>query len=385
MKILPLLLSLALAGGVSFCAVAAPAGTLQIAHPAAWEVRTSMGFDALCALNILSGDPYYTVLYPDETAMFQDAKYADARAAAVELKRRIKDEGKSIISAALVLVFSGGPDDTLDDLLHSARAPQQLERAFRAAAQWDQDTWREFLDSRETVVRALEAMRRAGFEQWWREHVAPETSAKAAELRSELAKYDMSAEQRRLMGPSFKSDRLTVILLHFSKPHGIRIQGSRYLLNVGYPLRIVLRGGAHEPFHPPFDIKNAGVKAAIARIGSGATLQNIVKTHDPSFGYNSAEGMIDEDSTQALEQIVSERLGFSSPARERWEADDGMHLLAAAIYDAMRETGFVATGGVYQEWFVAMAKRGEFDEQALRARATRVLGAQAVARWTPHR
>jgi hypothetical protein len=37
---------------------------------AEWTLRTSQGFDALCAINILPGDPYYTQQYSADTAMF---------------------------------------------------------------------------------------------------------------------------------------------------------------------------------------------------------------------------------------------------------------------------------------------------------------------------
>jgi hypothetical protein len=42
----------------------------------------------------------------------------------------------------------------------------------------------------------------------------------------------------------------------------------------------------------------------------------LVQHHDPSFGYNTTEGYIEEDSVQALEQIVSEKFGFGRNACE---------------------------------------------------------------------
>ena len=86
-----------------------------------WDVRTSQGFDALCALNLLSGDPYYLEQYPDEAKEFATPAYAPAREAAAELKRIIKDKNGGIVSAHLTLVLSGGPDSTLAAVLASAQ------------------------------------------------------------------------------------------------------------------------------------------------------------------------------------------------------------------------------------------------------------------------
>src|SRR5438067_12514684 len=98
-----------------------------------WTVRTSQGFDALCALNVLSGDSYYSSRCAADTAMFGQLRYASARAAAQRVKASIKDQHGMIVSAFLTLVFSGGPDSTIDAVLESARNPQRLEASLRAS------------------------------------------------------------------------------------------------------------------------------------------------------------------------------------------------------------------------------------------------------------
>ncbi len=47
---------------------------------------------------------------------------------------------------------------------------------------------------------------------------------------------------------------------------------------------------------------------------------------------------------QALEQVITERLGLARDAQQRWkENDDGMHVLAVALYSAMKEESFAET------------------------------------------
>ncbi len=69
--------------------------------------------------------------------------------------------------------------------------------------------------------------------------------------------------------------------------------------------------------------------------------------HNPSFGYNSFDGFIEEDCVQALEQVVNERLKVEREAHKRWqESDDGMHVFAVALYRSMKEEGFNQKKGV---------------------------------------
>jgi hypothetical protein len=200
-------------------------------------------------------------------------------------------------------------------------------------------------------------------------------------LQGELARYDVLGEQLRLTGV-VDEDSIEVIVLYFSKPHGIRIQGPRFLTHVSYPADIVLRNAAHEPLHPMFNLADEHVRALVSRLGSRPLLAAILAKHDPSFGYNSADGLIDEDSVQALEQVVSERLGFAKDARERWRTgDDGMHVFAAVLYDLMRESGYAESGGHFVQWLMAREADGALSAEAIEKRARHMLGDDAVDKW----
>jgi hypothetical protein len=72
-----------------------------------------------------------------------------------------------------------------------------------------------------------------------------------------------------------------------------------------------------------------------------AFLMNKVEHHDTSFGYNILAGLEEEDSVQALEQIVAEKFGMGGDPRRYWrEQDGGIHGLAVALYSLMIEQKF---------------------------------------------
>ena len=115
-------------------------------------------------------------------------------------------------------------------------------------------------------------------------------------------------------------------------------------------------------------------------------MASIVEDHDPQYGYQRFVSVIDEDSTQALDQIVADRLGFARDPGERWRhSDGGMHMLAAALYHAMQETGFADSGGKYEDWLKNGLRSGLLSPAEVKRRAALVVGQEAVDAWGPQR
>jgi hypothetical protein len=155
--------------------------------------------------------------------------------------------------------------------------------------------------------------------------------------------------------------------LAYSEPHGIRITGLRFLTHESYPFKIVLHNAIHEPMHPPYNASDPRVRKAIDLLSNDPLIEDKVKHHDPSFGYNTAAGYIEEDSVQALEQIIAEQFGVARDARDYWkEQDGGMHVLAAAIYSGYK-AALQRGPETYSDWFVHAVEDGELRGDRLQA------------------
>jgi hypothetical protein len=90
--------------------------------------------------------------------------------------------------------------------------------------------------------------------------------------------------------------------------------------------------------HPPFDIHHQQLRQLIASLQQDTFLMSRFVGHNPSFGYNTLEGLIDEDCVQALDQVISEHFGVARDPRARWEeSDDGLHVFAVALYALIRK------------------------------------------------
>jgi hypothetical protein len=58
-----------------------------------------------------------------------------------------------------------------------------------------------------------------------------------------------------------------------------------------------------------------------------------------------------------------------------------MHMVAAALYHAIKDDGFDERGGVYADWLNDVLARGLLTPDEVRRRAREVVGEEAVAKW----
>lgn len=331
-----------------------------------WQLQPSLKYDTICLLNALSGDPYYLHYYQAEYDHFHALFTPKEQAAFVQLKRVIKDEGHGIISAKLALYYSVTADETLPEMIRTAHDSSQMEAALRKTPYWDEDSWQNFQMARPALEAALRALGRVGFPAYWAANAKPRVEKRIDELSPELAKYDIVPVIETYLGFPLPSHTITVYLLNYSEPHGIRITGLRFLTHVSYPFSIVLHNAIHEPMHPPYRTDEADVRNAIDLLGKDPTVIDKVQHHDASFGYNTAAGYIEEDSVQALEQIVSEKFGVGHNPCDYWrQQDGGMHVLAVALYLGYKRAD-AETPEPYSQWFIGAVRSGQLRGSALK-------------------
>lgn len=361
------------------------------ARPAApirtqWVVRGSEGFDALSFLSPLSGDPFYLGFYQEAVAAFAPRMPAQAMGALKAMMARAR-ELKVLLSPYLDGRFSGGPDATIGDLLNSIdHADALLLPPLRASTLWGdgaEESWRQFKVALPALRMILVAMRDAGFPAFRQAVFDAKAATRLPALRQKLTGIDLVPEVERLTGRTL-DPKIEVVVLEYCKPHGIRVQGQRFLTAIDWNDAIVIRTAGHELMHPPLNLAGPVARATLAVLSRDALLARIVKEHDPAFGYNSLEGLFDEDLASAIDQIVAERLGFARNPRERWiEVDGGMHVLAAGLYGLMRTTGFARSGGSLERWLQRATRAGRLAPPSLHAAAARLLGRQRDQLWPP--
>jgi hypothetical protein len=317
-----------------------------------WQLKPSLKYDALCLLNALSGDPFYLQYYQREYDHFHPLFFPEEQAAFAQLKRVLKERGGGIVSATLTLYYSKVDDETLPEMIRTAHDSSAMKAALQRTPYWIPEAWRNYEEATPALETALRALDRVGFAEYWERTARPQLEKRITELSPDLPKYDIIPVIEKYLGFPLPSHTITVYLLAYSEPHGIRVTGLRFLTHISYPFTIVLHNAIHESMHPPYRADDPTVRQAIELLGRDPLVLDKVAHHDPSFGYNSARGLIEEDSVEALEQIVSEEFGVGRNTQAYWEAQDGgMHILAPAIYVSYKQ----ALGRhpePYSQWFV---------------------------------
>jgi hypothetical protein len=331
-----------------------------------WQLEPSLKYDTLCLLNALSGDPYYLQYYQAEYDHFHPLFTPEEQAAFVQLKRTIKDEGHDIISAKLALYFSVVKDESLPEMIRTAHDSSQMKAALQATSYWDADSWKNYESAQSALEASLRGLDRVGFPAYWAANAKPKIENRIKELTVDLPKYDIIPVIEGYLGFPLPSHTIKVYLLAYSEPHGIRITGLQFLTHGSYPFKIVLHNAIHESMHPPYRAADPEVQRAIDLLGKDPTVMDKVAHHDPSFGYNTAPGYIEEDSVQALEQLVSEKFGVAHKTCKYWkEQDDGMHVLAPALYVGYKQAQSQAPQP-YSKWFVTSVENGALRGPALK-------------------
>lgn len=333
-----------------------------------WTIAPSLKYDALCFLNVLTGDPYYLKYYAAEYEAFAPRLSVEGREALASLRRKLKDERGQIISAFLALYFSATDAETIPEMLAVVDASEEMRERLRETPFYSEEGWALYESVRPELRVTLRALDAAGFPAYWEETARPRAEARIDELRPQLPGYDVIGEVERLVDRRLASDEITVYMLVFAQPHGIRITGTRFLTDVAWPFRIVLRNASHEMLHPPYDLaKDTALAAALNLLRADPFLMERVEHHNPSFGYNSFEGFVEEDVVQALEQVINERLGVGLDPQRRWrDNDDGMHVLAVALYQVLQPDTFGPSTETLAEFLTRIIRDGRLGPGTVR-------------------
>jgi hypothetical protein len=376
---------LAMASACAATGLPACAGPSAAAPQAArthWDIRLSEGFDALAFLGPLSGKDFYTRYYRAELAAFAPRLGPPALAALADLNRDA-DAAGSLLWPWLTLVFSGSRTDSLADLLASLDAAEvALLPPFKASAYWDEDDWRRFMASRTRLATVLNGLRDADFGAFRAGLIGTAATQRLASLRKLLSGLDVISEQERLLGRSLGRE-IQLNLLWFCKPHGVLVQGQCFLAHVESPDDVMVLTAAHEVLHPPFDMTGPAARACLEVLQRDDLFTRILAEKNPDTGYNSLVGILEEDTVQALDQIIQERLGYGRAPAVRWrDSDEGMHVLAAGLYGLLKADGFDRHGGAIERWMHDAATQGRLAPSTLHAAAAAVLGRPVERLWS---
>lgn len=348
-----------------------------------WQVRASEGFDAIAFLGPLSGTTLYLDFYAGDAATFAPRLPAAVRADAVQLWKDANKDGFGLLGPNLQVLFSApGHDTTIDTLLAALRSRQtSILPSYRASSYWRESDWVWFDRAAPRIDAIFTALRDAGFAGFRQERIGPDLERRIVDVTRAMVGFDVIAWHEKLTGRAFDPE-IQIVLLQFSKPHGIKVQGQTFLQAVDYDTATTVRIAAHEMLHPPVPMDGTAASAVLAVFERDPLIMKIVREHDTRWGYTTLKGLVEEDIVQALDQLISEALGVARKPAERWrQSDDGMHVIAAGLYGLLRLDGWPERGGMIEQWLTEAVRLGRLKPAAFHPVAAGVLERPVTALW----
>lgn len=311
-----------------------------------WQIEPEFKYDVLCFIGILVGDPFYLSYYQAEYDEFAPLLTEEVQQALAHVKEVIKGSG-NIVSATLCWIFSFADDSTLDALSHRLDHMDMIwERMENIRSESVGENRSLIAQTHADLHCIFQFLQDINFYHYWESRIQPQVFAHIREIEPKLPHYDIMPVVEAALGKSFAGQPVLINPLYYIKPHGMAMTGKRVLSGIAYPFDVVMRIAIHELMHPPCDFSgDSELKAAISYLRNDLFFMDKVENHNPDFGYNSFEGLVEEDIVQALDQVISEKFSVAENAADRWrESDDGMHVLAVALYAHLKHANFIVCG-----------------------------------------
>lgn len=327
-----------------------------------WKIEPSFKYDLCCFMNILTGDKYYKEFYMDEFNPYAGKLTPEVQTAIDSLYKKLKTDNNIIISAWLSLYFSAIVGEELDDMIAATEDPGELKANFGQTPYFDVESWDIFLSVKNELLVIFRFLKEKNFKNYWVDNIRPKVIKRIEQVKPGLDKYDVIKENEKFLGFKLPTDQITVYMLYYNKPHGIKISGMRFITSIEWPFEITIRTAAHEMMHPPYDIKKDTVlKEVIESFSKDEFVMDKVNNHNKSLGYNTLEGLFEEDCVQSLDQLINENLGVSNDAKKRWqESDEGIHVLAIALYQIMKKESYNKNDEIFRDFILRIYNEGTF-------------------------
>lgn len=334
-----------------------------------WVLRPSEAYDALCLLNLLRGDAFYTRHYPEEFQRFSALLGEEEKAALAHLTERVGVKGRRLVGPHLALVFSVTGVTTVDGLAATVEddaAWRAMTKGFAATTYARDYDFTELEDVRKDLRVLFAFFQRIGFSRIWHAEFLPQVEQAIARLHPQVASSDVVGWDEQILGRALGVAELNAHVLKFARPHGIRVTGWNFLTDITYPGSVTVKTAVHELLHPPF-AREGDLDAKLTALESDPFFQRLVREHDPAFGYTTAKGLLEEDCAEAIDVFVSERQGMlrTKDGMPRTGADffrhhdDGIHVVAYVLYEELKRADF-SRWTTFEDFLVRL-----FDEGVL--------------------
>ena len=316
------------------------------------QLKTGISYnlDALCFLNIMTQDEMYVSRHKSVYEQFYPL-------ISPEIKQSISGmvtwQGNSMLSPKLTLLISSLPNFNDRNLIEMLNSHAEIETCINQTpykyTHEELKPYFAYVDS--AIIPLIKELEALSFYKFWQETRLPMIKAKCEIIDKYLTQYDVEL----LMKQYNKADSsdITVYLCSFTDPLGIALCGNNVISDSSYKGETILSNITHEAFHPPYNAE--AVRPSLDKLAQKPWVKAAFENQNPSSGYNTMDGFIEENIVEALGIFVLVKLGVDIEPMEYFKAHDGgSHVISPYFYEYLCAAEKDA-GESFEDFFVRFA------------------------------
>jgi len=329
-----------------------------------WELKPSLKYDMLCFINALVGDEYYLQYYQEDYNKFHTKFTPEVTSALRELNTQ-RQKYNIILGAWLSNLYSATDDETIDDMIATLNNDSEIWNNIEYSED-DKHAFETYGIKNLKII--FNFLKENKFDSYWKENILPRINERIEEIKDQgLTKYNIIPEVEKYTGFKLSSNKITVYLLYFAQPHGIRIQGTNLITDISYDFDTVVANAIHEMLHPPFQRDNTEFIHARDKLKDDEFIQEKIASQDKSHGYNSYEAYFEENCVDALEVLIREKFNILGVDAKDYfiDHDSGIDGLGVALYHLIKED-YSTKGESFQKFFIREVNTGKLASGKVR-------------------
>lgn len=313
------------------------------------RIKTAISYnlDMLCFLNIMTEDELYVSRHKE---MFEKFYPCISDKVKRSIQAMVKEQGNSMLSPKLTLLISSLPDFNNRNLVEMLKCHAEIEISINQTpykyTHEELDSYFMFVEN--AIIPLIKELEAIDFYGFWKGERLPLIKEKCEIIDKYLTQYDV--EQLMSQYNKIDSSDITVYLCSFTDPLGIALCGNNVITDSSYRGETILSNVTHESFHPPYDSK--AVRLSLDKIAQKPWVQSAFENQNPSSGYNTMDGFIEENIVEALGIYVVNKLGVDIDPVEYFRTHDGgSHVISPYFYKYLRENEKDSTHS-FEDYFI---------------------------------
>lgn len=327
-----------------------------------WKISDAVAYDAICFINVLTGDPFYTSFHKADYLHFK-ALMTDKELRAIDALNTFRSNtGERLANLLIGFVHGLELPNDLKGVAEAIKNPSYMKKSFlEYPFNSEEQLTLYFEPIKDDIIMILEFLISNDFEGYWSANKKSEIDARVEEMKRLSGAFNPIPFLEKKLGWQYHTDTVEVYVMAFANPTAFHFGYTGFITDKTWPAENLYLATIHELMHPSVNMNDFDVAEAILAISNNPFVLETYNNRDPIYGYNNIFLYIEENIIQAMDRQFTPYLGIESRSLKDWVIkDEGMHRLGMAIYMLMEEDGFLESDETIQDFLVRHWKKGSF-------------------------